>query len=69
MAARDIIKELDKKEASSWVPACGGAEIPFPKGDRVYLYMFNTFTKKHAYYCLTSDFFLSDEEALDLFSN
>lgn len=69
MEVRDIIKELDRREQVSWVPACGGTEEPFTKAGRTYLYMFNTFTKKHAYYCQTSDLFLSDDEALDLFSN
>jgi len=62
-----IEKMLEKKESCSWVPACGGAETPFTKNDRVYLYMYNTFTNKHAYYCQTSDLFLSDKQTLDIF--
>lgn len=47
-----------------WVPACGGTETPFTtRTGRRLLYMWNTTTGEHAYYDITNDVFLSNDEA------
>lgn len=47
-----------------WVPACGGTETPFTtRTGRRLLWMWNPTTGEHAYYDVTNDVFLSDEEA------
>ncbi len=53
---------IARKEAYSWVPACGGTEVAFKKNGRTMLYMWNTYTRAHAYYDLLSDFFLTPDE-------
>ena len=45
-----------------WVPACGGTEVPFTKHGKEYIYLWNSYTKEHAYYCITDDLFLSQAE-------
>ena len=42
----------------SWIPACGGTEKKFIHKGKYYLYMWNTQTKEHSYYCLTDDLFV-----------
>lgn len=59
--------KLDRIESASWVVACNGQEVEFTKNNKRYIYMFNTFTKKHAHYCITDDVFLTDNEYLNLF--
>lgn len=61
----DIIKERDERNANGpWVPACGGTEVPFKsRSGLTLLYCWQPSTGKHAYLDLSSDIFLSDEEA------
>lgn len=48
----------------SWVPACGGTEIPFRARSGVrLLYCYNPQRHKHAYLNVDEDIILSDEEA------
>jgi hypothetical protein len=48
----------------SWVPACGGTEVPFPtRSGRTLLYCWNAATGQHAYLDVGTDLILSDEEA------
>lgn len=48
----------------NWVPACGGSELPFKtRSGKVLHYMWNRTTGEHAYYCVTDDVFLSNEDA------
>lgn len=54
------------KHAHAWTPACGGTEKPFQVKNRTLLYMWNRFTNEHAYYDVTNDVFLSDEDAFAL---
>jgi len=60
---RNLLAILDRRELHSWVVGCGGNETVFSKNGLRYLYMFNTITYAHAYYCLDRDVFLSDAEA------
>jgi hypothetical protein len=47
-----------------WVPACGGTEQPFrTRTGRTLQYLWNQTTGEHAYYDLTADLFLTNEEA------
>ena len=58
-------KELQKNvKSDSWVPACGGTELPFKSrsGKRLQ-YVWQPSTGQHAYLDLDSDIILSDEEA------
>ena len=41
-----------------WIPACGGTEKPFTYKGREFLYMWNTVTGEHDYYCISDDLFL-----------
>jgi hypothetical protein len=41
--------------ADTWVPACGGDEIPFEFFGVRWLYVFNPATRKHAYLNLETD--------------
>jgi len=63
MNVRDLIHELDKHAAVSWVAASGGQETEFTKNGKRYLYMWNTFTKEHAYYCISEDLFLTSKQS------
>lgn len=47
-----------------WVPACGGTEKEFTTrtGKRL-IYMWDMVTGDHAYYCLDTDTFLTNDEA------
>jgi hypothetical protein len=54
----------DAAPQPEWVPACGGTETPFTtRNGRRLLYMWNPTTGEHAYYDVTSDVFLSADEA------
>tara|TARA_Y100000031_G_C8024878_1_gene294363 strand:+ start:399 stop:605 length:207 start_codon:yes stop_codon:yes gene_type:complete len=56
----------ERKEQASWVPACGGNEKPFMCKGRKLQYMWNTFTKQHAYYDMTNDVFLEQDQLIEL---
>ncbi len=58
---QERIKNLQN---DSWVPACGGTEIPFKSrsGKRLQ-YVWQPSTGQHAYLDVDSDIILSDEEA------
>lgn len=69
----DLSERLDeirerRYQAGSWVPACGGAEVPFVRNGKRYLYCWHTLTGQHAYLDLDADIVLTDEEAFRLFS-
>ena len=51
-----------------WVPACGGTEVPFTRGNYRLLYMWNQTTGEHTYLNLDTDIFLTDEEAFEILS-
>jgi hypothetical protein len=58
-------KEMEKKiKEDSWIPACGGTEVPFKSrsGKRLQ-YVWQPSTGHHAYLDVDSDIILSDEEA------
>lgn len=57
---------IAKKESVSWVPACGGTEQPFTIRGRVLIYMWNTFSKEHAYYEQCGDKFLENDDLVAL---
>ena len=65
--AEAIEESRARAERGPWYPACGGTEVPFRSGEYTYLYMYQPSTRRHAYYCQTTDLFLSDEEADQLF--
>lgn len=71
MSVADIIAEREAKaEQGNWVPACGGAEVPFnTRTGRRLLYCFQPSTGKHAYLDLGTDIFLTDEEAFAALGN
>jgi len=54
----------DKYKNTCWIAACGGTEKPFKarNGDTLH-YMWNYATGEHAYYDVTHDVFLTNEEA------
>lgn len=60
MTAFDSYTEIAR---TAWVPACGGTEIPTLVAGRHLLYMWNPMIRKHAYYDMRADLFLTDEEA------
>jgi len=61
---KSLEQVLAQREQQSWVPACGGSELPFKaRNGKMVQYMWNSFSKEHAYYCLSDDVFLSNEEA------
>lgn len=64
-ALESQLAEAERQDAidAAWRPANGGTELPFVRHDRMYVYMFNEITRQHAYYCLSTDLFLSDEQA------
>ncbi len=49
------IEEAYRTRRDCWVPASGGAETPFTKNGRRYLYCFNPATGKHGYLNLDTD--------------
>ena len=54
------------KDQGDWFPANGGTETPFlARNGRRLLYCWQPSTGNHAYLDLTSDIFLSDEEAFE----
>ena len=60
----EAILELDKLATQgNWIPACGGAEVPFNtrSGHRV-LYCWQPSTGKHAYLDLGTDIIIPDED-------
>jgi len=59
--------QIARAEAGPWVPACGGTETPVTVGCYTYLYMFQPSTRRHAYYCQTTDLFLDADEADQIF--
>jgi len=52
----------DHRDSCYWVKASGGYESPFTCQGKRFLYMWNTSTKEHAYYCITDDIFVQDED-------
>ena len=56
-----------KAEQGAWVPACGGAEVPFTTqtGARL-LYCYQPTTGRHAYLDCGTDLILTDQEARNL---
>jgi hypothetical protein len=59
-----IIKDNARRENGTWYPACGGTELPFTSRSGARLqYMFQPSTRRHAYYNLDTDLFLTDAEA------
>jgi hypothetical protein len=58
------IKEVKEVKEDSWIPACGGTEVPFKSrsGKRLQ-YVWQPSTGHHAYLDVDSDIILSDEEA------
>ena len=63
----EIEQELADLVGISWMPACGGTETPFKSrsGD-VLLYMWNEVSGEHAYYNVSTDLFLTNDEASGL---
>jgi|TARA_R110000824_G_scaffold388137_1_gene583605 hypothetical protein len=53
-----------RKDQGSWIPACGGTEVPFTarSGKRL-LYCWQPSTGRHAYLDCGSDIILTNEEA------
>ena len=57
-------------EQGNWVPACGGTEVPFrTRTGRRLLYCWQPSTGRHAYLDLSTDYFLSDDEAFEALGN
>lgn len=53
-----------KAQKENWVPANNQTEVPFvSRSGKRLQYMFCLTTHKHAYYCLDTDMFLTDEES------
>lgn len=53
-----------------WQPACGGTETPFTaRNGKTLHYMWNRCTGEHAYYNVTDDVFLTNEEAMEAMGN
>ena len=51
-------------ERGEWVPACGRTEVPFKtRTGMTLLYVWHTFTGRHAYLDCDTDRVLTDEEA------
>ena len=57
---RLAIDAIETTASESWEVACGGTETEFTHHGRTYIYMWNSFTKKHAYYCKTTDLFVDN---------
>jgi hypothetical protein len=56
-----------KADQGSWVPACGGTEVPFyTRGGVKLLYCWQPSTGRHAYLDCDQDLFLTDQEAWNL---
>ncbi|NIU01629.1 MAG: hypothetical protein GWN01_12155 [Nitrosopumilaceae archaeon] len=53
---------VDYGDNFHWIPACGGTEKPFQYEGKQYLYMWNSKSGTHAYYCITDDVFLGNRE-------
>lgn len=51
-----------------WQAACGGTEQPFNFQGKRYHYLWHKVAGVHAYYCITDDLFLGDEEAEHLWN-
>lgn len=67
-AARAVVDELAARAAKaadgSWLPACGGTEVPFTTrtGRRLH-YLWQPTTGRHAYLDCGADLILSDDDA------
>ena len=61
------MNENTQEDNGPWVPASNGTEVPFTHGFYRYLYMYQPSSQTHAYICLDTDMFLSDDEANRLF--
>ena len=64
----EIFKEREaKNEQGSWIPGCGGMEIPFhTRSGRKLLYCWQPSSGKHAYLDVGTDLILTDEEAREV---
>lgn len=66
----ELLEASDARKAQgSWVPACGGTEVPFTTrtGARL-LYCYQPSTGRHAYLDCGTDLILTDAEAAALLS-
>jgi len=57
-----------RDEQGAWIPAGGGSEKSFRHGDYTYQYMYQPSTHRHAYLCLDTDLFLSNDQADKVFA-
>jgi hypothetical protein len=63
-AAELLDERAAKASQGSWVPACGGTEVPFvTRTRRRLLYCYQPSTGRHAYLDCETDLILSDAEA------
>ena len=62
MTYEERVRKLEESSGWAWKPASNGTETPFIIGSKHYLYMYNTSTGKHAYYCISDDKLLTDED-------
>jgi len=54
---------MDRNQGS-WIPACGGTEVPFrTRTGRTLLYCWQPSSGRHAYLNVATDLILTDEEA------
>ncbi len=63
---RPIRRNTSEYESDAWEVACGGNETPFTFDGQTFTYMWNTETKRHAYYNHTKDIFVRDFRTNDL---
>lgn len=62
VSVADMIKAREAR--GSWVPACGGTEVPFTSRSGIrMLYCWHTGTKEHAYLNVDTDIIMTNEEA------
>ena len=54
-AARSQYRRAVADRADTWVPACGGNEVPFTHNGTRWLYVFNPGIRKHGYLNLNTD--------------
>lgn len=43
-----------------WRVGCGGAEVPFTREGKRYIYVWNAVERAHYYYCFDTDIFIRD---------
>ncbi len=56
--------QAERAEQGSWMPACGGTEVPFfTRIGRQLLYCWQPSTGRHAYLDCATDIIITDEEA------